>query len=260
MSIAAFLSPETSARIRRILPSARVLHFARSWTDLATLLSKSSARTVIFDPAADGTFQLAAASLLIHSYPSRYFLAYVQLSSQSMLAVAELSRNGLDEVWIQGNDDALPSLRDRLQVVGLAPRFNGGSSVPIANFSELPSRLKQCLIALFDHPGRYATAGDLAIQAGISVSALYRSFHTALLISPKRMLIAAKAMHGYAYLREPGCSIRQIAHSLGYVGPRIFASHLADVFGAPPSRLRKDVNRREAWERLRMWINAPPAV
>ena len=91
--------------------------------------------------------------------------------------------------------DVIEALRDRL--------------------SQLPRQLAVAVENLFEEPHRYTSALDLGMEAGVAIVSVYRNVDAAQLGSPKRLLIAAKVLRGFGYLRDPGYSVLDVSIKLG---------------------------------------------
>jgi AraC-like DNA-binding protein len=122
---------------------------------------------------------------------------------------------------------------------------------------QLPRQLSVTVENLFDHPHRYMSALDLGMEAGIAIVSVYRNLDTAQLGSPKRLVIAAKVLRGFGYLRDPGYSVLDVSIKLGYKSARIFSQHWVSVFGVTPARVRTRLTDEEAIESVLRWLRAP---
>jgi len=123
--------------------------------------------------------------------------------------------------------------------------------------SQLPRQLSVTIENLFDQPHRYSSALDLAMEAGIAIVSVYRNLDTAQLGSPKRLLVAAKVLRGFGYLRDPGYSVLDVSIKLGYKTARIFSQHWVSVFGITPARVRTRLTDDAAVESVLRWLGTP---
>jgi AraC-like DNA-binding protein len=121
----------------------------------------------------------------------------------------------------------------------------------------LPRQLSVTIENLFDQPHRYMSALDLAMEAGIAIVSIYRNLDTARLGSPKRLLVAAKVLRGFGYLRDPGYSVLDVSIKLGYKTARIFSQHWVSVFGVTPARVRTRLTEAAAIESVLRWLGTP---
>jgi len=91
---------------------------------------------------------------------------------------------------------------------------------------------------------------------GIAIVSVYRNLDAAHLGSPKRLLIAAKVLRGFGYLRDPGYSVLDVSIKLGYKTARIFSHHWVSVFGLTPARVRNRLTDDDAVGLVLRWIRA----
>jgi len=89
---------------------------------------------------------------------------------------------------------------------------------------------------------------------GIAIVSVYRNLDAANLGSPKRLLIAAKVLRGFGYLRDPGYSVLDVSIKLGYKTARIFSHHWVSVFGLTPARARNRLTDDDAVGHVLRWI------
>jgi AraC-like DNA-binding protein len=208
---------------------------------------------VVLDPSADGTLNVGAVAGLLKRYPSLPLIAYVTLHAPAFKAIAELGRLGLEDVVLHRFDDAPERFRERVEQVqgnSLSHRvieeLNGSLRL-------LPRQLFVTIENLFQQPHRYTSALDLGIE-GIAIVSVYRNLDAAQLGSPKRLLIAAKVLRGFGYLRDPGYSVLDVSMKLGYKTARIFSHHWVSVFGLTPARARNRLTDDDAVGLVLRWI------
>jgi AraC-like DNA-binding protein len=256
VSVLALLPPRLLRHLQFILPRDRPPLVAKSWDDLELLIDCHPVSVAVIDPSADGVREISRFEQIMADYPSLPLVAYVSLNSESFRAVTELSQRGLKHAVLHTQDDAAErflALLNRLQVSPLTSRF---VTALRPQLNQLPIPVATAVENMFAEPHRYSGARDIAMTAKVPVIRLYRSFHSADLASPKRVLVAAKLLRAYGYLSDPGHSVRGIAKKLGYRHPRIFAEHTFEVFGLNPSRLRSHVTEAQAISGLLNWIGA----
>jgi AraC-like DNA-binding protein len=200
---------------------------------------------------------LSAVAGLLKRYPSLPLIAYVTLHAPAFKAVAQLGRLGLEDVVLNRFDDAPERFRERVeQVQGNALTHTVLEAIG-GRLRQLPRQLSVTIENLFDYPHRYMSALDLAMEAGIAIVSVYRNLDTARLGSPKRLLVAAKVLRGFGYLRDPGYSVLDVSIKLGYKTARIFSQHWVSVFGITPARVRTRLTDEAAVESVLRWLGAP---
>jgi AraC-like DNA-binding protein len=230
---------------------------ASSWEELESLIRRKPVSVVILDPSADGNMNLDAVAGLLKRYPSLPLIAYVTLHAPAFKAVAQLGRLGLEDVVLNRFDDAPERFRERVeQVQGNALTHTVLEAIE-DRLSQLPRQLSVTIESLFDYPHRYMSALDLAMEAGIAIVSVYRNLDAARLGSPKRLLVAAKVLRGFGYLRDPGYSVLDVSIKLGYKTARIFSQHWVSVFGVTPARVRNRLTDEAAVESVLRWLGAP---
>src|SRR3954471_347564 len=256
LSVAAFLPTRLLTHFRHIFAEEPDLLVAESWEELESFIRRKPVSAVILDPSADGTLNVAAVAGLLKRYPSLPLIAYVTLHAPAFKAIAQLGKLGLEDVVLHRFDDAPDRFRERVeQVQGnslthrLIEELNGA-------LRQLPRLLFVTVENMFEQPHRYASALDLATE-GIAIVRVYRNLDAAGLGSPKRLLVAAKVLRGYGYLRDPGYSVLDVSIKLGYKTARIFSHHWVAVFGQTPARVRNRLSEDEAIAAVLRWIRAP---
>jgi len=256
LSVAAFLSPRLLSHVQHVFEGEAELLIASSWEELDTFVRRKPVSVVILDPLADGVMNVSAVSGLLTRYPSLPLIAYVTLGAPAFNAVAQLSRLGLEDVLLHRFDDAPEKFRERVDRVQGNPLTRQVIGVLAPSLAQLPLALGAAVENMFDQPDRYTSALDLAMDAGVPIVRLYRNLHLAGLGSPKRLLIAAKLLRGYTYLRDPGYSVLDVSLKLGYRSTRIFAQHAVSVFGMTPSRVRTRLPEAEAIRKVLDWLRS----
>ena len=257
MSVAAFLPTRLLAHVKHVFADEPELLVASSWEELESLIRRKPVSVVILDPSADGIMNVSAVAGLLKRYPSLPLIAYVTLHAPAFNAVAQLGRLGLEDVVLNRFDDAPERFRERVEQV----QGNALTHTVITALTDrlglLPRQLSVTIENLFDQPHRYASALDLAMEAGIAIVSVYRNLDAAQLGSPKRLLVAAKVLRGFGYLRDPGYSVLDVSIKLGYKTARIFSQHWVSVFGVTPARVRTRLTDEAAIESVLRWLGTP---
>ena len=224
---------------------------------MESFIRRKPVTVVILDPSADGIMNIGAVSGLLKRYQSLPLIAYVTLNAPAFNAVAQLGRMGLEDVVLHHFDDAPDRFRERVEQVEGNALTHSVIEALTDRLRQLPRQLAVTVENLFDQPHRYASALDLGMEAGIAIVSVYRNLDTAQLGSPKRLLIGAKVLRGFSYLRDPGYSVLDVSMKLGYKTARIFSQHWVSVFGVTPARVRTRLTDDEAIESVLRWLRAP---
>jgi AraC-like DNA-binding protein len=257
LSVAAFLPTRLLTHVKHVFADEPELLVASSWHELESFIRRKPVSVVILDPSADGIMNVDAVAGLLKRYPSLPLIAYVTLNAPAFNAVAQLGRMGLEDVVLHHFDDSPERFRERVeQVEGNALTHSVIEAIS-DRLKQLPRQLSVTVENLFDQPHRYTSALDLGMEAGIAIVSVYRNLDTAQLGSPKRLLIAAKVLRGFGYLRDPGYSVLDVSIKLGYKTARIFSQHWVSVFGVTPARVRTRLTDDAAIESVLQWLKAP---
>jgi AraC-like DNA-binding protein len=227
---------------------------AFSWDELESLARLQPLSVVVFSPAADGTMDTKRACRLIRRFASLPFVAYVPVDAAFVRGIAHMAHEGLREVVVYRSDDSPHRFRKTLEQVSLIPQICALLQEFEPWFRRMSPALVQVLIDVLRQPHKYGSAEDVAAEAGVTLSALYRSFRASHLASPKSFVIGARVFRGYLYLCDSGFSITDVAVKLRYTHPRIFARHTETVLGECPSRIRYSLELAEVVRRTVDWF------
>jgi AraC-like DNA-binding protein len=233
--------------VAAFLPSRLLTHVKHVLADEQELFA---------DPSADGIMNVSGVAGLLKRYPSLPLIAYVTLHAPQFNAVAQLGRLGLKEVVLHHFDDEPEGFRQRVERVEGNALTHAVIEALRERLGKLPRQLSVAVENLFDQPHRYTSAIDLGMEAGLAIVSVYRNLDSAQLGSPKRLLIAAKVLRGFGYLRDPGYSVLDVSIKLGYKAPRIFSEHWVSVFGVTPARVRTRITDEAAIESVLRWLGA----
>jgi len=256
VSVAAFLPARLLTHVKHVFADEPELLIASSWQELESFIRRKPVSVVVLDPAADGIMNVAAVASLLKRYPSLPLIAYVTLHAPQFSAVAQLGRLGLKEVVLHRFDDAPEGFKERVERLEGTALTHDVIEALRDRLGQLPRQLAVTVENLFEQPHRYASALDLAMEAGVAIVSVYRNLDTAQLGSPKRLLIAAKVLRGFGYLRDPGYSVLDVSIKLGYKTARIFSQHWVSVFGLTPARVRTRLTDEAAIESILRWLRA----
>jgi AraC-like DNA-binding protein len=256
LCVAAFVPTRLLTQLKHVFPEEDELFSASSWEELESIIRRKPISVVILDPAADGTMNVGVVEGLLKRYPSLPLIAYVTLHAPQFKAVAQLSKLGLKEVVLHRFDDAPEGFRERVERLEGNALTHGVIEALRDRLNELPRQLAVTVENLFEQPHRYGSALDLGMEAGIAIVGVYRHLDAAQLGSPKRLLIAAKVLRGFGYLRDPGYSVLDVSVKLGYKASRIFSQHWVSVFGLTPARVRARLTDEAAIEGVLRWLGA----
>ena len=250
LTVAALLPPRLLTQVRHALAGEREVLAANSWHELERLIKKTPLRAAIIDPEANGVVDSASVVRLLTRYPSLPIIAYVTLGPATFSGIAHLSRLGLEHVILHRFDDSVERFKRTVDSVGADPLVRRVLEAMRPSLDRLPLPLAMVVQQMFDEPERFVTALDISNAGGIPTVRMYQSFSQADLTSAKNLLIAARALRAFSYLRDPGYSVNDVAMKLGYLQARILGNHTLKVFGLKPARARRRMSEAQAVERV----------
>jgi transcriptional regulator GlxA family with amidase domain len=153
--------------------------------------------------------------------------------------VVTLARHGVSQVVLHRFDDEPGRFRQLLARQPAEPLGDAVLAQLAPALGRLAPPLAQAVERLFRRPQHFFAAHDLAAAAGMTLRTVYRQLEAAGLASPRLLVVAARVLRGYAYMRDPGREIADVAASLGYSEPRIFTRHTYAAVGLQPRALRR---------------------
>jgi len=258
LRIAALVQPVLRGRIREALaPGDRYLD-VRSWDDLSDIASARLADVAVIDPAALGRPAIGSATGFASAFPVLPILIYTVASPTTAETLMKLREHGVSHALLHPYEGSPATVRKKLQhtrrdhLVDLfLERLSGRLDL-------IPSPLESTIRRMFAKPEQFSAANDLALGAGLPLSAVYRSLQAAGLGSPKRIFIVARLLNAYSRLSHSEDSVADVAEQLGYVNPRVLGLHSRTTLGVTPRRLRH-VSQKELTEKLYVWTVSKPS-
>jgi AraC-like DNA-binding protein len=185
-------------------------------------------------------------------------MLYTTLSPPTLKAVSELARHGAPHVVLHRFDDEPVRFREAIQRLpdqGLGDAVLEGIGPALAL---VPTSLALAIERLFRSPQLIRDTRALAESAGLNVRTVYRQLEAAGLASPRTLIVGARLLRAYSYLRDPGQSVESISLLLGYTEPRIFARNAREAFGLTPTALRHGMDSAAFVRRLIAFIHPAP--
>lgn len=253
--IIALLPPPLLRHVEFVIGRQERVVVAKSWEDLEKQLHVHPVTAALIDPSFDGASRATEFQRLTTAFPSLPVIGYVPINPRALKAVAIVSRLGLEHLLLYAHDDEaerMVALIDKVRASPLTSRFirELGPSL-----DRLPVSLRKAVEDMFAEPHRYPSAQDLASAANVTIVKMYRSFRSAGLSVPKKMVVAAKLLRVFAHLRDPGQSVGGAAKKLAYRNPRILAAQTKEVFDMKPSRLRSHMTEDAMVKMLLAWVD-----
>jgi transcriptional regulator GlxA family with amidase domain len=113
----------------------------------------------------------------------------------------------------------------------------------VGPLSVLPVTVVRAIDQLFRSPARFKNAHDLAAAAGMNLRTLYRNLEPAGIYSARALVVSARLLRAYAFLKDPGRSIKDVAAKAGYHSPWQLSQQLREVTGRTAEQVRREVTQ-----------------
>jgi AraC-like DNA-binding protein len=262
MDVLAYLPPLQLAHLRAIIGDRgpHRVHAARGWAEVEAILRREAIDVAVFDPAAEGVIEPAEVGAVARRFRSLPVILYTTLTPGSLKGILALAREGLTELVLHRFDDDPGRFRELLERLA----SNALAEALIARLqprlAQLPVGLADAVTECFRHPGLYGVAEDLARRGAASRRTLYRALDGVGLGSPSRVVKGARLLRAYAYLRDTGYSLEDVAVKCGFGSRQRFARHVRLLAGMQPRELRRRVSAEEFVAMLAAHLGEPVGV
>lgn len=242
MDVVAFLPRPLLSHLRIVLGSEHTLTPVFSWGELQATVKHLATDIVVADPAAAGSVEIEALEELRRQYPSLPVVVYTSLAPAGIKAIVRLAKSGVEHVVLSRFDDEPAKF---LELIEGIPAFALGDRMlqELAGpLSCLPVVVVRAVDQLFRSPARFKNAQDVAAAAGMNLRTLYRNLEPAGIYSARALVVSARILRAYAYLQDPGRSIKDVAAKAGYHSPWQLSQQMRELTGLTTEQVRKEVN------------------
>jgi AraC-like DNA-binding protein len=243
VDVVAFLPRQLLTHLRVVLGPDHSLTAVSSWGELQSVIKHDCPDVLVADPAAAGVVQVEALEDLRRHFPSLSIVVYTTLSPSSVGAIVRLAKVGVEHVVLNRFDD---EPRKFLELLEGIPAFALGDRMlqELADaLSMLPVTVVRAIDQLFRSPARFKNAQDLAVAAGMNLRTLYRNLEPAGIYSARALVVSARLLRAYAFLQDPGRSIKDVAAKAGYHSPWQLSQHLRELTGRTTEQVRREMNQ-----------------
>lgn len=242
MDVVAFLPRPLLSHLKIVLGSEHGLTPVFSWAELHATAQHLVTDLVVADPSATGTVEIEALESLRRQYPSLPVVVYTSLAPASIKAIVALAKIGVEHVVLSRFDD---EPRKFLELIEGIPAFALGERMlqELAGpMSCLPVVVVRAVDQLFRSPARFKNAQDLGAAAGMNLRTLYRNLEPAGIYSARALVVSARLLRAYAYLKDPGRSIKDVAAKAGYHSPWQLSQQMREMTGRTTEQVRKEMD------------------
>lgn len=245
MEVVAYLSSSLASHLRIVVGREHSLTEAGDWEALSRCIRSRPADVVVLDPREGGALRTEEIRQLLEQYASLPVVIYTTLSPESLQAIVELAKHGVQHVVLRGFDDEprrFRALLDRLPAYAMGEQLLEALAEPLGG---TPPPLVRAVERLFRSPHDFQDVGDLATAAGMTRRSLDRWLDRAGVSSAKMLVVGARMLRAYHYMRDSGYLLEDVALKLGYPTARLFARQMRLLMGHTPSVVRERVEPAE---------------
>jgi len=242
LDVVAYLPRSLLSHLRIVLGPEHSLTPVFSWSELHATVKHLVTDVVIADPSASGTVEVESLEEIRRQFPSLPVIVYTSLAPAAIKAIVRLAKSGIEHVVLSRFDDEPHRF---LELIEAIPAFSLGDRM----LQELADPLKQLPVVvvravdqLFRSPARFKNAQDLAIAAGMNLRTLYRNLEPAGIFSARSLVVSARLLRAYAYLLDPGRSIKDVAAKAGYTSPWQLSQQMREMVGFTAEQVRREID------------------
>lgn len=200
---------------------------------------------LVVDPIVDGTSRVDVILEIHRQYPSLPIVIYTTLAADSMRAIMELGRAGIEHVVLNRFDDERRRFLELLERVPAQTLSDQMLQSLAAELAKLPTPVVRAIERLFRSPAGFRSAQDLAVAAGTILRTLYRQLEGAGIHSPRLLVASARLLRAYSLMRDPGRQIKEVAARVGYHSQYQLTQHMRLLTGHTPRAARVKVEPDE---------------
>jgi len=243
VDVVAFLPRQLLSHLRVVLGPEHALTPVASWAELLSIVKHNAPDVVVADPAVSGEVQVEALEDLRRHFPSLPVVVYTVLAPASIKAIVRLAQSGVGQVVLHRYDDDRKRFLELLE--GIPAHALGERMLQelAGALSTLPVTVVRAIDQLFRSPARFKNAQDLAAAAGMNLRTLYRNLEPAGIYSARALVVSARLLRAYAFLQDPGRSIKDVAAKAGYHSPWQLSQQLRELTGRTTEEVRREMNQ-----------------
>ena len=246
MHVLAVLPPPQLNYLRSVLEPAHQVTAVLSAGEMTDMARTRLFDSVLVDTGSTAMLSVSDVIAFVRAFPSMPVIPYASLSPASMKAIGELAPHGIAQLLIHRVDDSPTRLLAALRSRQADPLSRGVLLRLEPKLAQLSGRVRPAVERLFREPHAFFSVADLADTAGVNVRTLYRQFESAGLAAPRLVVLCARLLRGYLWLREPVHAASDVVHKLGFSSRQQFSRMLSQFTGVTP----REVQRRPDDERF----------
>jgi AraC-like DNA-binding protein len=249
LHVVAYLSRTLLAHLRIVLGDSHSLATATDPAELHSMLRTGDADLLIVDPAMNDGVVAEAIEEIIARHSSLPVVVYTTLMPASMRHVMRLARLGVQHVVLNRFDDEPRRFLELIERVPAHPVAELMLQELAEPLRSMPVVLARAVEQLVRSPSRARNSQELATMAGMTLRTLYRHL-TPLGLPPRHLIVSARLLRAYIFLRGPGSRLKEVAVKLGYADPGHLSEQLRDWTGLSAKDIRNTLPPAEFVRRI----------
>jgi AraC-like DNA-binding protein len=239
------LPPPLLAHLRVAVGRDHEIVPTESWDELVSLVCTRAIDVAVVDPRAEGTLAVVEIQRLFARFPTLPVVVYTRLAPDTMKATVELAKRGLQHVVLHKFDDDPRRFRELLERQPAYAMSDAVLARLADELSEMPASLSRAIVRLFEAPAGFEDVEGLASAAGMTRRHVNRWLERVGLASARTLIIAARLVRAYHYMRDPGYLLEDVAQKMGYSTHRMFIRQARELLGLTPTDMRDRLQPEE---------------
>ena len=216
------------------------LVFAEDWSELDQMIRRLPIEVAVVDPVRGEDVEVAAVERLRAYYPSLSVVLYMSFAPDLANALLRLGSLGVHSAVFFNHGDTQTELKRALEE-GIRCSVSERILARILERMDFGSEGEEISAAFGEalhDVDRIRTALEWSRFHGASHRSFYRLFQSHGLPTPKTCLLWLRLMYAAKLLEDPGYSLSDVVHRLGYSAASNFWQHVQDTLGLRASELR----------------------
>jgi AraC-like DNA-binding protein len=249
LHVVAYLPRTLLAHLRIVLGDAHTLSTAGDPAELHAMLRTGDADLLVVDPSVHGGMVAEAIEEIVVRHSALPVVVYTTLAPASMKQVVRLARLGVQHVVLNRFDDEPRRFLELIERVPAHPVAELMLRELEGPLRSMPVVLARAVEQLVRSPSRARNSQELATMAGMTLRTLYRHL-TPVGLQPRHLIVSARLLRAYTFLRGPGSRLKEVALKLGYADPGHLSEQLRDWTGLSAKDIRRSLEPAEFVRRV----------
>ena len=213
------------------------------------MLRVGDADVLIVDPSLRVGLLAEAIEEIMARHPSLPVIVYTTLAPAAMRVVVRLARLGVQHVVLNRFDDEPRRFLELIERVPAHPVAELMLQELAESLRLMPVVLARAVEQMIRSPSRVRSTQDLATMAGMTLRTVYRHL-TPMGLQPRHLIVSARLVRAYIFLRGPESRLKEVALKLGYADPATLSEQLKSWSGLSPRDIPRSLTAEEYVRRI----------